>query len=97
MSDEATRFLEPEPGDRRGRLARALRLVAMVLTLRCEDADRLRMRSRHGETLWAEDLAERLHRGICGTCRRSRRQDDVVDSALAKFAERESTTVGPQG
>ncbi|MEL7237227.1 MAG: hypothetical protein AAGK78_00065 [Planctomycetota bacterium] len=61
----------------------------MVLTLRCEKADELRLRKRHGETEPLENLAEVLHRGICGTCRRSKRQADAMEKVLTEFRDRE--------
>jgi hypothetical protein len=74
----------------RGRFRRAVYHLSLVLTLRCEAADLIRLRARHGETTWTEDLAELLHRRICGTCRRSKHQAEVVDTTLRAFAERET-------
>ena len=66
-----------------------LRHILLVLTLRCEKADELRLRRRHGETEPLENLAEVLHRGICGTCRRSKKQADAMEVVLGEFARRE--------
>lgn len=77
---------DPTP---RGRWSRLGRYVLLIMTLRCEDADEMRMRHQYGETHWAEDVAERLHRRMCSTCRRSKIQADVVASGLRAFAARE--------
>jgi hypothetical protein len=70
-------------------IVRMLKHTVLVLTLRCERADLIRTRSRHGEAHWSERLAERLHRLICHTCRRNRKQSAFVDAGLCSFAERE--------
>ncbi|MEM1013606.1 MAG: hypothetical protein AAGI46_15470 [Planctomycetota bacterium] len=80
----------------RGTFARVGRYLLLILTLRCEDADEMRLRRRYGETHWAEDAAEVLHRWTCGTCRKSKRQEEAVESALQGFAAREQAG-GPSG
>ncbi len=72
-----------------GSLGRVFGHALLVLTLRCERADLIRLRSQYGESDWSERLAERLHRLICHTCRRSRKQTAVVDAGLRGFGERE--------
>lgn len=88
MSDFDPQTRQSAPS--RNRLRKALRHVVLVLTLRCEEADLIRLKAGHGDAIWAEVLAERLHRSYCGTCRRSRRQAQAVDMTLSVFAERET-------
>ena len=67
----------------------ALHHIRLVLTLRCEQADEVRLRHCHGEANRWEVVAEVLHRAICGTCRRSKRQAETVEEFVAEFARRE--------
>ena len=65
-----------------------LRAIWYVLTLRCEEADRVRTRRIGGAATRRERLAEDLHRLICASCRRARRQLEVLDDALRSLEER---------
>ncbi|MEM6560247.1 MAG: hypothetical protein AAF656_01495 [Planctomycetota bacterium] len=69
----------------------AFRHLLLVLTLRCEDADEIRLRQHYGEADKWEALAERMHRAICGTCRRSKPQTEVLDEAMDQFASMEAS------
>ncbi|MEM8874303.1 MAG: hypothetical protein AAGD32_08580 [Planctomycetota bacterium] len=72
-------------------MRRSIRHLLLVLTLRCEDADEIRLRQHYGESDRVEALAERLHRMICGTCRRSKPQTEVLDEAMDQFAQIEAS------
>ena len=61
----------------------------LVLTLRCEQAEELRLRRRYGETARLEDVAEVMHRAICGQCRRVIGQSETMDEAVHAFRDRE--------
>jgi hypothetical protein len=93
MSDPAIHVPDTAPGatdpPERGRMMRSLHAIWLILTLRCERADLIRIRASHGETDWTERMAERLHRFICHTCRRSQRQSEAVDLGLRSFGQRE--------
>ena len=52
-----------------------------ALTLRCEDADRIRCTPKD-DARWHERIAERLHSALCKSCRAARRQLDVISDAI---------------
>jgi hypothetical protein len=68
------------------RLAKAL---WYVLTLRCEEADRVRaVENAGGETAWSERVGERLHSSLCKSCRIARRKLDAITDALHSNRDR---------
>ena len=72
---------------------RWLRTVWFVLTLRCEEADRLRL-IRSSKTLSrTEHIAERTHRALCAGCRRAARELDRMDRGLEHIANISTHTV----
>ncbi|USO00107.1 MAG: hypothetical protein H6810_05445 [Phycisphaeraceae bacterium] len=64
-----------------------IRTIWYILTLRCEEADRLRSRARGGELTRTERVAERLHRSLCSSCRKAAAQLDQIDRALEHLAD----------
>jgi len=64
-----------------------LRTIWYVLTLRCEEADRLRAVARHGELSRSERVAERLHRSLCSSCRHAAAQIERIDRGLDRLAD----------
>ncbi len=69
-------------------MTRWFRVIAYVLTLRCEEADRLRTMWSAGEELTrSQRVGEALHRSLCRSCRRARRQllvlQDLLDDLTA--------------
>lgn len=63
-------------------MKRAWHHILLILTLRCEQAEVIRLKEGYGEAHWAERVAERLHRGICGPCRRAARQGAALNDVL---------------
>jgi len=59
-----------------------LKTIWYVLTLDCEQADRIRSMARSGNPTRAQRVGEFLHRMICGACRRARRQIEKLDGLL---------------
>jgi hypothetical protein len=59
-----------------------LRSIWYILTLRCDEADRLRVVARGGEIARHEKIAERIHRGLCAGCRRAAKQLETIDRGL---------------
>ncbi len=70
-------------------MIRWLKTLWFVLTLRCEDADRLRTIGSHEPVRWSHRVGERLHRALCGSCRRARRQMRKLDETLRSMGETE--------
>jgi hypothetical protein len=64
-----------------------LRCIGYVLTLRCEEADRIRTRIALDEATFTERLAERLHRFVCSACRNVRKQLQILDGAIRDLDE----------
>ena len=60
----------------------ALKTIWYVLTLQCEEADRIRAMARTGHPTRAQRIAEALHRLSCGACRAARRQLEILDALL---------------
>ncbi|MEL7473289.1 MAG: hypothetical protein AAGK04_08230 [Planctomycetota bacterium] len=63
-------------------MKRLVRATWLVLTLRCEEADRLRSARSADELTPSERLAERVHSALCTSCRRARRQIEMIDEAM---------------
>ena len=61
----------------------------LVLTLKCEQAEQIRLRAGYGEATRVERLAEWLHRAICGWCRTAARQMEKFDSVLDAYRQRD--------
>lgn len=61
------------------------RTIWYVLTLRCDEAERVRARRSIGEARRAERLGERLHSLACKSCRRARRQLGIVDRTVEEL------------
>ena len=59
-------------------IIRCIRIAWYVLTLQCDEADRLRCVSDPSELAAHQRLAERLHRVSCASCRRAKRHVDEL-------------------
>ena len=68
-------------------MTRLFRAIWLVLTLRCEEADRLRSVRAMRDLTRSERLAERVHAGLCKSCRHARKQLDALDHALQDLRE----------
>jgi len=65
-----------------------LRVIWYVLTLRCEEADRVRSVAREGERLRAgARVGERVHTSLCRNCRRARRRLRELDRLVSELRE----------
>ena len=65
-----------------------LRSIWYVLTLRCDEADRLRCTPDPDALSRHERIAERLHRGLCANCRKAAHQLEAIDRGLRDLATR---------
>lgn len=63
-------------------MMRLARCCWYVLTLRCEEADRVRAVGRQGELTLSERLGAWLHTLLCVSCRRARRQLRLLQQLL---------------
>ena len=71
-------------------MIRWLKTLWFVVTLRCEDADRLRTIESRESIRLSDRIGERLHTALCGSCRRARRQMRKIDETLRTMGGTES-------
>ena len=64
-----------------------LRSIWYILTLRCEEADRLRAIADPASLSRHQRIAERIHRGLCSSCRHAARQLERLDKGLRDLGE----------
>lgn len=69
-----------------------LRSTWYILTLRCDEADRLRAIARPGELARHQVIAERIHRSLCAGCRRASRELEAIDQGLRDLRGDEART-----
>jgi hypothetical protein len=62
-------------------MKRSLTILWYIVTLRCEEADRVRCLNARDRT-WYQRWAERMHRIGCSSCRSARRQLDVISETI---------------
>lgn len=76
------------------KVIRLLKAIAYVLTLRCEEADRIRAIARSEDTSRAEKIGATLHAWVCRACWAARKQADRLDEAIdmLKSPELDATT-----
>lgn len=65
---------------------RWLRTIWFVLTLRCDEADRLRSVRLSKPLSRSEWFAERAHRTLCSCCRRAARELELVNRGIEHIA-----------
>lgn len=58
-----------------------------ILTLRCEEADRLRSVGDPASLRAHQRIAERIHRGLCKSCRHAAAQLELLDSGLRDLSQ----------
>lgn len=68
-----------------------------VLTLRCEEADRIRANFSDPATTRAQKAGERMHSAMCGSCRAARRAMRQIGDALEDFDNAAQPTTMPDG
>lgn len=71
-------------------MRRTFTILWYVLTLRCEEADRLRAISPPDKLTWWQSLAGYLHAVGCKSCWRARRQLHTLRKVSQKLTEREA-------
>ena len=62
-----------------------LKTVWYVLTLKCEEADRVRANLGDPATTRAQRAGERMHSALCGSCRAARKTMRQIGEALGDF------------
>lgn len=68
-------------------MTRFARTVWYVLTLRCEEADRLRSVAQTEPLTRAERFGAWSHTTLCKSCRRARRQADILQSLIRDLSD----------
>lgn len=73
-------------------MRRTLAACWYVLTLRCEEADRVACLERHGALSRRERIGAALHRMLCRSCRQAREQVQRLDHMFDELraAERDA-------
>ena len=68
-----------------------------VLTLRCEEADRIRANFDDPATTRTQRVGERMHSALCGSCRAARKTLEQVGDALGDFDQAAPPEPMPEG
>jgi len=68
-------------------MIRLARTLWYVLTLRCEEADRVRSVARTEDLTRAERLGTWTHELLCKSCRAARRQTEALEHLVRDIAE----------
>ncbi len=68
-------------------MSKALKGLLQILSLRCEEADRLMSDSLDRRLSWTERVALRGHVAVCRACRRARRQLLILQQTMRKSLE----------
>lgn len=69
------------------RVAALFSTLWYVLTLRCEEADRIRANFGDPAVTRAQRVGERMHSALCGSCRAARRKMRDIGDALESLDE----------
>ncbi len=65
-------------------MSKALKGILQILSLRCEEADRLVSDSLDRQLTWSERVALKGHLAVCRACRRARRQLLILQQAMRR-------------
>jgi hypothetical protein len=68
--------------------------ILLILTVRCEQADRLLADRAVRKLRWYESVAAHAHASICRSCVRARRQLRVLNEVLRERAQRGEPLTG---
>lgn len=68
-------------------MIRLARTIWYVVTLRCEEADRVRAVARREDLTRAERFGAWAHTQLCRSCRNARRQADALSRIVRDVAE----------
>ncbi len=71
-------------------MSKALKGILQILTLRCEEADRLMSDSLDRRLTWVERVALEGHVAVCRGCRRARRQLLILQQTMRKSLDNAS-------
>ncbi len=80
-------------------MKRALALMKTlwyVLSLRCEEADRIRANFDDPDVTRAQKVGERMHSALCSSCRAARRAMRDIGDALGEFDDSGEPTPMPE-
>ncbi|MCA9279048.1 MAG: hypothetical protein H6815_13805 [Phycisphaeraceae bacterium] len=70
-------------------MIRFFRILWYVLTMRCEEADRIRSVGNIADLKWRERIGESLHRLLCGSCWKAKRQLYQLKAITKSFRDQE--------
>ncbi len=70
-----------------GIMSNAYKAIRQILTLRCEEADRLMSDSLDRRLTWSERVALKGHVAVCRGCRRARQQLLILRQTIRKSLE----------
>ena len=65
-------------------MSKTFKGILQILSLRCEEADRLMSDSHDRQLTWSERVALKGHLAVCRACRRARRQLLILQQAMRK-------------
>ncbi len=68
-------------------MSKTFKGILQILSLRCEEADRLMSDSLDRRLTWSERVALKGHLAVCRACRRARRQLLILQQAMRKSFE----------
>ncbi|MFG0283477.1 MAG: zf-HC2 domain-containing protein [Phycisphaerales bacterium JB039] len=71
-----------------------VRGILLILTVRCQRADRLLSERAVRKLRWYESVAAHSHSSICRSCRRARRQLRALNEIMAERAARGEPLTG---
>ena len=74
-----------------------LKTVWYVVTLKCEEADRIRANISDPATTRAQKAGERMHSALCGSCRAARKTMQQIGDALGDFDKAADPAPMPEG
>lgn len=67
-----------------------------ILTLRCEEADRLRSQQALEPLTPAERTAMSLHQLVCKSCRIAAKQIRILDEAISRLSDNANAPTAPE-
>lgn len=65
-------------------MSKTFKGILQILSLRCEEADRLMSDSLDRQLSWSERVALKGHLVVCRACRRARRQMVILQQTMRK-------------
>ncbi|MGD1915847.1 MAG: hypothetical protein ACFCBV_06650 [Phycisphaerales bacterium] len=71
--------------------------VWYVLTLQCEEADRIRANFSDPATTRAQKVGEQLHSALCGSCRAARKTMREISDAVGDLEQHSPAQPMPDG